>query len=1008
MPGHVVRRFYAASLKTVWLLALSMPASSQSTPTLQGTVVDPMSAVVAGALVTVRHQATGLERVAETDGDGSYQVAALPVGIYQVKVQASGFQTQIVENLIVEVGRLLVQDFQLEIGDVSQTVIVTSTSNQVERATVSVGHVIDERMVKEIPLNGRYFLDLGLLVPGSVTPPQGAFSASPMRGVGSLAINTAGNREETVNYIVNGITLNNLTFNSISFQPSISSVQEFKVDNSTFSAEYGQSSGAIVNIATRSGGNEFHGELFEFLRNDALDARNFFNFTSSEPPPFKRNQFGGRLGGPIVKNTTFFHFSYEGLRQRQGLDLNSLVLSDAERGRVTNPVVSKLIELIPRANFVDSSGTARFIGSGTAPVNVDYWTIDISHNLTERDRLHGFYAIQRVVLSEPSRLGNTIPGFGHDSRVQRQIFTLNETHIFGPALVNEVRFGFSRWVSALTPVAQLNPADFGILNGINDPIGLPQINIAGGLNFGGPANQPSGRADTTFVVADTVSRLVGRHSLKLGGEFRQFYNNNFRSVTGSFNFPTVDAFLAGTANSFSVTLGNQSSSISQGALGFFAQDNYQLRPGLTLDLGLRYEWNMTPEERHDRFIVFDPQTASLLRVGTDIDEIYHQNDKNFQPRLGFAWEPFRDGKTVVRAAYAILVDQPMTSVVTGTSANPPLAVPLTFTGPIRFDNAILLARAAGLAPQSVDHNFDNAYMQSWNLNVQREMTSHVAVMFGYFGSKGTHLILRRNINQPVNGVRPFPALSASSPILPGTPLGNITEVGSAGNSSYNALWVAVNQRLARGLQFNASYTWSKSIDYNSFSTQGVVVQNSYNLRGDRGLSDFDARHRFVLSAIYEMPFKGNQFVEGWELAAIVQAQSGNPVNIVTSNSTVNGVANTLRPDLTGPINIIGDVERWFDTSAFTPVARFGSLGRNVVIGPGFNNTDFSVIKNTRLGERMRLQFRAEFFDLFNHANFGQPGNVVGSAAFGRITNTRFPTGESGSSRQVQFALKLIF
>ncbi len=281
-------------------------------------------------------------------------------------------------------------------------------------------------------------------------------------------------------------------------------------------------------------------------------------------------------------------------------------------------------------------------------------------------------------------------------------------------------------------------------------------------------------------------------------------------------------------------------------------------------------------------------------------------------------------------------------------------------------------------------------------------------MAGYFGSKGTHLILRRNINQPVNGVRPFAALSESSPILPGTPLGNITQVEGTGNSSYNALWVTANQRLARGLQFNASYTWSKSLDYNSLSLQGIVVQNSYDLRGDRGLSDFDARHRFVVSAIYELPFRGNQFVEGWQLAAIVQAQSGNPVNIVTSNSTVNGVANTLRPDVTGPINIIGSVDRWFDTSVFTPVARFGSLGRNVVIGPGFNNTDFSVIKNTKLGDRMRVQFRAEFFDLFNHANFGQPGNVVGSPAFGRITNTRFPTGESGSSRQVQFALKLIF
>jgi Carboxypeptidase regulatory-like domain/TonB dependent receptor len=1004
-----IRRFFSVTMKAVWLLGLFATASAQSTATLQGRVVDPAGAVVAGALVTVSHPATGLERVAETDGEGNYQVAALPVHNYQVKIQAPGFQTQIVEDLIVEVGRSVVQDFQLRVGDISQEMKVTSNGNIVERATVSVGHVIDKRMVQEVPLNGRYFLDLGLLVPGSVIPPQGAFSASPMRGLGSLAINTAGNREETVNYLINGITLNNLTFNSISFQPPINTIQEFKVDNSTFSAEYGQNSGAIINIATRSGTNEFHGELFEFLRNDALDARNFFNFTFSEPPPFKRNQFGGSLGGPIVKNKTFFLFSYEGLRQRQGLTLNSLVLSDAERASATDPVIAKLIELIPRANFVDSSGTPRFISSATAPVNVDHWTMDISHNLSGKDRLHGYYAIQRVTLSEPSRVGNTIPGFGYDSRLQRQIFTLNETHIFGPTLVNEARFGFNRWFSRLTPVAQLNPADFGILNGINDPIGLPQINIAGGgLNFGGPANQPSGRGDTTFVVADTLSRLFERHSLKVGGEFRQFINNNFRRGTGTFNFPTVDSFLAGTANSFSVTLGSQSSSIKQGALGLFAQDNYKLRPGLMLELGLRYEWNMTPEERYDRFIVFDPRSASLLRVGTHIDQIYHQNNQNFQPRLGFAWDPFKNGKTSVRGAYAILVDQPMTSVVTGASANPPLAIPLTFTGPIRLDNAILLARAAGLAPQTVDHGFNNAYIQSWNLNVQRELTSDLAVMLGYIGSKGTHLILRRNINQPVNGVRPFAALSESSPILPGTPLGNITEVESAGNSSYHALWVTANQRLARGLQFKASYSWSKSLDYNSLSTQGIVVQDSNDLRGDRGLSDFDVRHRIVLSAIYELPFKGNRFVEGWQLAAIIQAQSGNPVNIVTSNSTVNGVANTLRPDVTAPIKIIGSVDRWFDTTVLTPAARFGTLGRNVVIGPGFNNTDFSVIKNIRLGEGMRAQFRAEFFDLFNHANFGQPGNVVGTPAFGRITSTRFPTGESGSSRQVQFALKLIF
>ena len=443
----------------VSLLAPCAIADAQSTATLQGRVVDPAGAVVPGAMIVVRQQATGEERTARSDSEGNYQVAVLPVGTYRVAIHSPGFQTQIVESLTVEVGRMVVQDFQLRVGDISQEVTVISSASLIERATTSVGHVIDRRMVQEIPLNGRYFLDLGLLVPGSVTPPQNGFSAIPVRGSGAFAINTAGNREETVNYVINGITLNTLWFNSINFQPSISSVQEFKVDNSTFSAEYGQNSGAVVNIATRSGANEFHGELFEFLRNDALDARNFFNFTSSEPPPFKRNLFGGRLGGPIVKNRTFFLFSYEGLRHRQGLDLNSLVLSDAERASASDPVITKLIELIPRANFVDSSGTPRFIGSATAPVNADHWTIDISHNLGQKDRLHGYYAVQRRDFLEPSRDGNTIPGFGNTHHSFRQFFSLNETHVFGSAMVNEARFGFNRLYANTKPKAQLNPAD---------------------------------------------------------------------------------------------------------------------------------------------------------------------------------------------------------------------------------------------------------------------------------------------------------------------------------------------------------------------------------------------------------------------------------------------------------------------------------------------------------------------------------------------------------------------
>ena len=995
--------------RVLLLLLLAAVLQGGSNTTITGRVTDPSNRAVPGAVVVLQNMATLVDYSVTTNSEGVYEVPAIPVGTYRVQVTAPWFRVFTMDGLTTEVARTIVQDVQLEIGDRSQEITVTSGPVTIDRATTSVGHVIDERTVQEAPLNGRYFLDLAVLAPGSITASQNGFSTTPSRGLGALAINTAGNREETVNYLVNGITLNNLVYSSITFQPSISTVQEFRLDNSTMSAEYGESMGAVVNVATRSGGSQFHGELFEFLRNDVLDARNFFNLTSHEPPPFKRNQFGGAFGGPIIRGKTFYFFSYEGLRQLQDLNLNSVVLSDADRASITDAAAAKLAALIPRPNFVDSSGTPRFIGSAPGPVGNDQWGLDISHILTASDRLHGYYSFDLSKSVEPTISGNTIPGFGHTYRIHRQFFSLNETHTFSPNLIDEGRFGFNRQFGTNTPNAELNPANFGIRNGISQAIGLPQIDIAGGsLDFGGPSNFPSGRGDTTFVTGNTLSGVYGRHSVKIGGEYRQFLNNNFRTATGSFGFSSIAAFLAGTANSFRVTLGNQSSSIAQGALGFFAQDSVRWRPNLILELGLRYDWNMTPTERYDRFIVFDPASSSLVRLGSGTGPIYQQNDRNLQPRLGFAWDPFKNGKTAVRAAYGIYTDQPMTSVVTGIAGNPPLAIPLTFTGAIQFENAIDLAQAAGLAPATVDRHFTNAYAQSWNFNVQRELPGGVAAMAGYFASKDTHLILRRNINQPIDGIRPFPAVSLSSSILPGTPLGNITQAEGTGNSTYNALWVSVSKPFARGLQVNASYTWSKSLDYNSLSSQGIVVQDSDDLRGDHGPSSFDTRQRVVLRGIYDLPFRGKGFLDGWQIAAIFQAQSGNPVNIVTTNSTVTGVPSTLRPDVTGPIAILGGVDEWFDTSVFTPVARFGNLGRNVVVGPGFDNTDFSMMKKTQLGERAHIDLRAEVFDLLNRANFGQPGNVVGTPTFGRIVNTRFPTGESGSSRQFQLGVKLVF
>ncbi len=544
-----------------------VPLDAQTSATLQGRVFDQSGAVIPLATVRVRSSAAGFNRSVTTDSEGRYQLVGIPAGGYEVVAAATGFRSEVIEELSIEVGRTLVRDFHLEVGSSSQSVVVQAEYPLIERASSAVGHVVTAQTVQEAPLNGRRFTDLGLLVPGSVAPSQTGFSTTPIRGVGALAINTTGNREEAVGFVVNGITTNNLTFGSLSFQPSIASIQEFKVNNSAFSAEHGHVSGAIVGIVTRSGTEAFRGELFEFFRDDALDARNYFELNATEPSPFRRNQFGGSFGGPLVRGQMFFFVAYEGFRQRQGLDMNSLVLSDQQRAGITDPVIRRLVELIPRANVVDSGGTPRFVGSGEAIVNTDRWSLDLQQNLGANGRLHFFYSENDVDAKEPASNGNSIPGFGHTANTGGSILTIGETHVLGRRLVNEARFGRSTLGGRTVPTAALNPADFGIRNGKEGPIGLPQLIVAGGLNFGGPMQFPQGRTDASYVFVNTLHVTSGRHSIKLGGEYRHFLNENFAQGTGLFNFPSVNAFLAGTANAFSVTLGERRNHISQRAAG---------------------------------------------------------------------------------------------------------------------------------------------------------------------------------------------------------------------------------------------------------------------------------------------------------------------------------------------------------------------------------------------------------------------------------------------------------
>jgi hypothetical protein len=1030
MSRSIGLRAFGAPLLLAVLVA-GTTVGAQSTSAIQGTVEDTQGAVMPGVTIVVTNTGTGLERTVQSDSNGLYVVPALPPGRYRVQTNISGFSDQTQETDL-DVARAAVVNFRLTVGAITEQVSVTGTQPVIETATISVGQVITERTVQEIPLNGRHFVDLGLLIPGSVTPPQAGFLTAPLRGQGSFSFNTAGNREDTVNFMVNGINLNDQVQNQITFQPSINTVSQFKVDNSTFSAEYGRSSGAIVNIATRSGTNDFHGEAFEFFRHENLDSRNYFNQPPARKSPFERHQYGVSVGGPISRNRTFFFGSYEGTRQRQGIDINSGVLSTEQRAAVTDPVSRNLLALIPAGNATGAAGEARFIGSATAPVDIDQGTGDVHHRLGNNDSLHGYYAFQRDKRGEPTLQLNTIPGFGDTRQSTRQIGTLNETHVFGSNFVNEARFGFNRIHITFTPNAALNPVDYGIQNGVTTAIGIPQIVVGGiGLNFGGPSNFPQGRTDTTYVLSDTASYLRGNHAVKVGGEWRRFSNSNFTSDTGMFQFPTVAAFQSGVGNLFNITLGDRPSDIVQQAIGLFAQDTIRLSSKLTLEVGLRYDANLAPTESEDRMVVYDEATNSLVRVGSapGPDSVYGSGH-DVQPRAGVIWSPTGDGRTVVRGAYAVMVDQPVTNAVTPMASNPPLAVPLTFSGNIRLDSAASTALAGGVAPNSINPDFTGGRLQTWNVNLERQIGSSLGLMVGYFGSAGDRLRIARNINQFINGVRPHPNLSPTSPILPGAALGNITEVASLGESNYKALWITADQRPIRGLQFNASYTLSKSTDFNSLSNSIVIVQNSYDIAESEGVSDYDARHRFVINVIYDLPFSGNAFKDGWQLGLITQAQSGNPISIVTNITTFTGVNNSLRPDLIGDASVIGSPTQWFNNSVCDPripgsctassvfalpvspdgVFHFGNLPRNAIIGPGFYNTDFSIIKNFQTSATTRLQFRIEAFNLLNRANFGQPNRiaVAGGTAFGVISNTRFPTGDSGSARQIQFAVKALF
>ena len=1049
MTFRRVSTLVVAVFALILIVAVPRTIQAQSTSTIQGTVTDPTGAVVPNATVKVANTNTGDVRTVQTDTAGNYQVSSLIPGTYNVTVSANGMQTHQVTGVTLPVNVTATENVTLSVGSTQQVVNVQGTAPVVDTSSITIGQVVDQKTVQQAPLNGRHFVDLGTLIPGSVTAPANGFLSQPIRGQGALAFDTAGQREDTVNFMINGINLNDMVQNQITFQPTINTVAEFKADNSTFSAEYGRSSGSIVNIATRSGTNAFHGEAYDYLRNQFFDARNYFNpqyavasngsRSHVRQSQFIRNQFGGDVGGPIWRDHTFFFLSYEATRQRQGITVNAGVPPKGSVG--ADSTIQKLLALLPAPN----SGS-NFVGSGSALVTIDQGTVDILHQIGANDRLHGYYAIQKDSRNEPlfPTVADTIPGYGDARPATRQLLTVVETHTFGSNKVNEARFGLNRIFITFTPSFKANPTTYGISNGVTANIGLPQITVSNiNLTFGGPAADPQGRGDTLGVLSDTFSLLKGNHSFRLGGEYRRFINSNFSGDTSRFTFLNLQAFLNDEPTTFVVTPGSQASRIFTSAIGAYAVDSWKVRRNITAELGLRFEWNGSPTEGANRLVFFDPSSDSLVRANSNgRGRLAYQQNYLWEPRLGIAWDLNGKGTTVVHLDYGILYNQPETNLVTGLASNPPFSTPVSISRStpsptITMQNAFSQAAAGGsVSPYNVMSNFRDPQMQSYNLMIQHQLSNTMGFQVGYVGSKGTHLQMYLNENQPVNGALRVAKLSASSPIDPGKPLNTIMTSASVGNSNYNALWATLNKNFGANLQFSTSYTWSKSLDYNSYnlaSTAYGTPQDSYNPRGDYGPSDFDVRDRWVLSGVYTAPFKGNRLDRGWVFSTISSLQTGNPFTVHTTLPN-NGVpASLVRPNVNGSVSYehlrLGNNNVQYIPQAIcitpasgciwsSPGSGFGNERRGEYTGPGVEDVDFAIEKDTNLTERVSFNLRTDAFNIFNHPNFGQPQlnftpanpgtSSFSPGSFGQLTSTRFPVGDFGSSRQLQVSAKLVF
>ena len=1049
-----------------------------------GAVHDASGAGIPGVNVVVKNTETGVTRSVTTDGDGAYEVLSLPAGAYQVEASLQGFKTELRQGIALTVGASISVNFSLAVGDVVEKVVVNEDTPQVETTSSAVSGVVGEAAIRELPLNGRDWLQLATLqagVVGGLEQQSSAVSTNSRaaRGNGEN-LYISGNRPTENLYQVDGLIVNDYANGSpgsgLNVNLGVDAVREFAVLTSDYGAQYGMTSGGVVNAIFKSGTNRIHGDAFGFFRNSALDAANVFDNENPAngpvgAPPFHRNQYGGSIGGPIVKDKTFFFGSFEGLNQDRSISERSLTLSDAARsgvvpnpngpGSITVPIspsIQPYLALFPVANGPDNGdGTAPYVFAGAETGHEYYVVGKLDHNFSDLTRLSASFQWDTGALLQPDLFNQKLLGSpsGHDN------FTVSLQHSFTPTVLNTSRIGVSRTfaadsqdVSALTPL--VTKTQLGLIPGL--PVGIltaGNLSTAGGLGASGSDNFHF----TSYQASDDVNWIRGRHTLQFGFLFDRI-DDNFNSANiplGEWDYASVQDLLTNNPQDFTSDFPgtNGARGLRSDVFGAYAQDSFRIRHNLTLNYGVRYETSTPVSEQNGKVATLVNLTDAAPRVGGAF--FNNLTKRNFAPRVGLAWDPTGSGKTSIRASFGIYDILPLPYLFINRTHGAPFFLQGTAQAPppSDFPNQGLGALSPNTARVAyVEANPHRAYNDQWNLTIQRQLTPNTALTIGYVGSHAVHVPLGiEDLDQvPLSQVTFSPTGQPMFPIPPGSSFkqqvkniqrinpnfGRIVGTLWRDYSKYNGLLVNVSKRLSHGFAVQGAYTWSKSLDQGSatfsdneyLNTAGSPYAFLPNLQN--GVSDFNITHNFTLNGTWNIPVSESlhgaprAILSGWELGSIFSAHTGVPFTAkvnsdiaFTGNSRVNSSAGGQRPNFnpipgcsTNPVNS-GQPTNYINLNCFTlpALGTLGDLGRNTLRCPGFVDFDFSLFRNIGLHqERYKLQFRAEAFNVLNHANYGVQTTGVFSG-----TNTT-PLTSAGqlqpptltTSRQIQLGVKFIF